>query len=233
MTLTRVTITGADDSVDPNDLVPLTREFPWVEWGILVSASNLGRPRFPSAGWIERFLALDLHARALHVCGQFTRELLAGDLLDDTLARWLAAFDRIQLNFHGEPSRLNVDRFARLAARLAKPMIFQHDGRNDGLTSRAILAGADAYALFDVSGGAGILPTAWPPPAIPGRPQGYAGGLGPDSLEAQLPRIATAAGDLAFWIDMETRVRSSDDSIFEIAKVRRCLEIAASFVVTR
>ena len=31
--LDRVTITGADDSVRPTDLLELSREFPFVEWG--------------------------------------------------------------------------------------------------------------------------------------------------------------------------------------------------------
>jgi hypothetical protein len=100
-----------------------------------------------------------------------------------------------------------------------------------------------------VGPGAGILPREWPKPIYldvhPGddgcgvqqhRYHGYAGGLGPDNLAEQIPLIlAAAAGNEhtaegRIWIDMETRVRSSDDRTFDLAKVRRCLEIAAPYV---
>ena len=52
--LTRVTITGADDAVDPGALVALSAEFPFVEWGILFSKSREGEARYPSAEWAAR-----------------------------------------------------------------------------------------------------------------------------------------------------------------------------------
>lgn len=51
--LDRVTITGADDSVDVSELSRLTDEFPFVEWGILFSQSKQGTKRYPSWEWIE------------------------------------------------------------------------------------------------------------------------------------------------------------------------------------
>lgn len=51
--LERVTITGADDSTDISQLVELSQEFPFVEWGILVSRRSEGGPRFPSREWID------------------------------------------------------------------------------------------------------------------------------------------------------------------------------------
>ena len=44
------------------------------------------------------------------------------------------------------------------------------------------------------------------------------------------PLIATAAGDCQIWIDMETRVRSAGDRIFDLDKVYRCLKVANGFV---
>ncbi|MHB1675039.1 MAG: hypothetical protein ACYCSP_12405 [Acidobacteriaceae bacterium] len=38
MKLETVTITGADDSTDIVELAELSEEFPFVEWGILISA---------------------------------------------------------------------------------------------------------------------------------------------------------------------------------------------------
>jgi hypothetical protein len=113
---------------------------------------------------------------------------------------------------------------------------FEHEVRN-------------CYGLFDVSGGAGILPDGWPQPIHidiePGefgegieywRYSGYAGGLGPGNLAEQIPKIIEASGGTEFtnegriWLDMESRVRSDDDRQFDLQKVRRCLEIAGPYV---
>lgn len=53
MILDRVTITGADDSISPSGLLPLTKKYPFVEWGILVSVTKIGVPRYPTWAWIE------------------------------------------------------------------------------------------------------------------------------------------------------------------------------------
>jgi len=56
MKLDRVTITGADNSVENmHEIFDLSQQFPFVEWGILVSHSSVGKPRFPSLMWIETF----------------------------------------------------------------------------------------------------------------------------------------------------------------------------------
>ena len=41
MKLTRVTITGADDSVEPRALAELSEAFPFVEWGLLMSKGHV------------------------------------------------------------------------------------------------------------------------------------------------------------------------------------------------
>lgn len=77
-----VTFTGADDAVDPNDLAAISREYPFVEWGILLSKSNAGRPRYPSRDWIQQaekiFRSQSLQASG-HICGSWMRDLCGGD----------------------------------------------------------------------------------------------------------------------------------------------------------
>ena len=55
------------------------------------------------------------------------------------------------------------------------------------------------------------------------------------NLEVELKRIEKVVDSIykntRIWIDMETKVRSDDDRQFDLEKVRRCLEIAAPFVV--
>ncbi len=74
------------------------------------------------------------------------------------------------------------------------------------------------------------MPRAWPSSGL-ATYVGYAGGLGPENVEEQLPLIAQAAiGADGFWIDMETRVRSNLDRLFDLEKVERCLTILEPFV---
>lgn len=243
--LDRVTFTGPDNSIKPEDLLALSREFPFVEWGILASAGQTGKcPRFPDTSWIEALQKLhgqnDMNL-SLHLCGRWVRELLKGRVIFSR--DLLHSFQRVQLNFHAEKSLCDPEQFVSALIWIGDPrqFIFQIDGGigNEHLEAVFAYAGevVDAVALFDISGGAGILPERWPKPlyfasANEYRYHGYAGGLGPNNLEEQLPLILEAADGGRIWIDMETRVRSGDDKIFDLDKVRRCLEIAAPYVRT-
>lgn len=254
--LDRVTITGADDSVSPADLLALSEEFPFVEWGILVSQkkTNTDCPRFPSSQWIEGLQSIaeatDLQL-SMHLCGQWVRDLLIG-VVKTEVHEFVRCFQRVQLNFHGDQVGCNPPRFVRALGTFGdRHFIFQLDGvRGNEYLEAAV--GEDAkncVGLFDVSGGAGVLPREWPTPLYmdvqPGPDgegveqwdyHGYAGGLSPDNLGEQLPLILKASAGTEhtregrIWIDTETRVRSADDRQFDLAKVRRFLEVAAPFV---
>jgi hypothetical protein len=236
----RVTITGPDDSIRPEELLPLTERFPFVEWGILISASNSKTPRFPSNSWIANLLQLASEMPmnlSLHMCGRWVREMLMGKEcpLSASITDW---FQRIQLNFHAEKTPCDVDPFLDALNRLGigHQYIFQIDGNGGNehyvaARDRAaqIKRPCDLVPLFDISGGAGILPESWPAPTGPGY-HGYAGGLGPHNLEEQIPLILKAAGTNRIWIDMETHVRSAYDRQFDLKRVERCLEIAKPFI---
>lgn len=79
--------------------------------------------------------------------------------------------------------------------------------------------------LFDVSGGIGVVPESWPKP-FKDVYCGYAGGLGPTTIVEQLKRIEQVVGDCEIWIDMETRIRSENDAVFDLGKVVECIELA-------
>jgi hypothetical protein len=257
MALDRVTITGADDSVSAADLLPLQREFPFVEWGILVSKANTidhnGTPRFPSCKWIADLQQLAEQAQfpnlSLHVCGQWVRQLLVGNL--EIPPDFLHLFGRVQLNFHAERTKCDPAAFARRLNDIGKEFIFQVDGAagNDHMQAAEAEQAKNCFALFDVSGGAGIVPKSWPQPIYldvdPGEHgegveywayHGYAGGLGPHNLEHELPKILAAAASTGhtregrIWIDMETWVRSQNDRVFDLDKVRECLSIAGKYI---
>lgn len=252
MILDRVTITGADCSVSPRDLAALSEEFPFVEWGILVSASqgtaeknHVFVPRFPDKEWIEdlkKVAAQNPMQLSMHICGRWVRQLLLGKV---DLPEWLIhgpAFRRIQLNFHAEDTPCNPQEFYISLLSLGhRQYIFQIDGVVGNKHLESVYAEnddkfiIDAVPLFDVSGGAGTLPKEWPKPCYMANDvdyvyHGYAGGLGPDNLETQLPLIAEVAGNARIWVDMETKVRSEDDKQFDLGKVRKCLEICRPWI---
>jgi phosphoribosylanthranilate isomerase len=83
--------------------------------------------------------------------------------------------------------------------------------------------------LFDSSGGKGISPKSWP--SVPAALRcGFAGGLGPDNLASELGRLERIVGDRSVWIDMQSRVRSEDGAVLDLAKVRACLEASRAYV---
>lgn len=242
MQLARVTITGADESVSPADLARLTDAYPFVEWGILVSKSSTGIPRYPHAEWIDdlcRTVRSDNSALplALHVCGQWVRKLLVGE---NVIAPELLMhqFPRVQLNFHAENVACYDDAFFRVLTEFPfqpRQFIFQLDGKLGNRHFDMVrkrnensIPEVDAVPLFDISGGAGRTPKQWPDPVV-GVPMGYAGGLGPANIEAQLLNIAEKACGHVVWVDMETHVRSEDDRQLDLTKVEAVLEICARF----
>jgi len=74
----------------------------------------------------------------------------------------------------------------------------------------------NASFLFDESKGRGVVASSWPPPP-PNAKFGYAGGLGPATLGAQLPLMRAAVSSsssehgrqsASFWVDMESSLRT-------------------------
>ncbi len=234
--LKKVTITGADDTVGAFDLMQLSILFPFVEWGILLSSKRYGSPRYPTKSAIKLITEPWAGGKvkpnlSLHLCGQYVRDFLLGNFhfIDDIgIDRW-QAFQRVQINTHGELHEFNGPQLARfIQVNPHKQFIFQYDNTNHTLIE--FISGLKNVAvLHDLSSGTGILPTHWPD-LIKGIDCGYAGGLGPDNLNEQIQSILSIAGDASIWIDMETHVRSNMGQNFDLEKVRKCLEIASFFI---
>lgn len=225
MNIRYVTITGADDSTRVDNLVALSKEYPFVEWGILVSRRQEGTPRFPTRGWVEKFTGSVPGGVnvSMHVCGQWVRRTLIGESVWHEIPGALAyRAQRVQINTHAEVHGSKVAMVGCLREIPAREIIFQWDGVNDHLAHAMAGYGLNTSALFDTSGGAGALPPFWPSPD-PALPCGYAGGLGPDNVVDNVRKIAALCGPTPFWIDMERRVRSDDDAKLDLDKVERVL----------
>lgn len=240
MKLDRVTITGADDETSIESMWRLSNEYPFAEWGILVSEHGTpkGGPRFPSPDWISRLdqeMEPGLMNLSMHVCGSWVRKACAGDwswLEDPTVAKLLPWIQRIQLNFHSYRHKVVMPDFVDGIKRRNSEVILQGDGVNTDIILCAARAEANVSILHDRSGGAGELPDNWPDP-IPGMRNGYAGGLSARNVAEMLKEIARVADDQIIWIDAETRLRTSDDRYLSMGAVHEYLEEASIWVEGR
>lgn len=207
----RITFTGIDESCTMAELFALLHVDNRIELGILYSQTKAGTGRYPTPTWIrhtaKRIYEAYGHGRvALHVCGRAVRRVIRGDMLDPELPS-LWEFARIQLNGRFDTWEMGaLRRFIRDDGPRPR-VITQFDG-NPSLHD--VIRRPAHQVLFDASGGRGLERQDWPTHLV-GWDCGYAGGLGPDNLRRELPRIAAAAGPYPFWIDMESKLRDEND----------------------
>lgn len=225
MNLTKVTITGADNNSDIEKMLALSMYYPFLEWGILLSKSLHGTPRYPSKEWLSKmhdswrcFKYWNLSA---HLCGMWVDQIALGNWDDVLMNVDLDMYSRIQFNcLYGEGFFDMTKMLEGLDVVKEKQLIFKHVHHNVMLAVRE--AGFDAVEVYDESHGCGHLCKAWPESS--GTLTGYAGGLSPLNLDEELLKIRRASGPYPFWIDAETRLRT--DCELDLKKVNRFLSIA-------
>lgn len=225
MKINKVTMTGADDSISPNELFEISKKYPFVEWGILVSRNSQGNNRFPSLDWMNKLAELNEGKLSLacHLCGTYVKEVLMGShrFINEIENIW-QQFQRVQINTHGYKHQFEKSAITYLK-KFNKEIIFQFDGTNKPILDYAISEGVNCSTLFDMSHGAGVLPKEWLKP-IDGVRCGYAGGLSPENIIQQIELIESKVGNYELWIDMETQIRSNNDQKFDLDKVVSVLE---------
>lgn len=237
-----ITITGADDRVDPEALYHLSVKYPFVEWGILRSQSRLGTPRYPSNEWCDNLAraAPEGMNLAVHLCGEWARgsaEFLCGDTLavPSPLQDALTMRSRLQLNGIDLPiSSLMRHRRPAAAPPSASPwptpppIIVQARSRERFLQYMVETTGRlECHVLFDPSGGRGIDCMSAMRGAC-GDPiryslciWGLAGGIGPHNVK-EVIKLANAPVIGPSWIDMESGVRTDD--ALDLDKVEQVLK---------
>lgn len=213
-----ITLTGADEHTDPQKLQHLMGM--GAEIGFLYTYSPDGRNRYPRLGWISEMCRFLVGTKALHVCGSRARAELAFGRLDWVLTN----FDRIQINGYLDSTIVSL--FCRVYS--TQTIITQHNDHNVPLLS---MLQSNHAVLIDKSGGRGQLPAQWERP-VTDKLVGFAGGLGPDTLAEQLPKIAAAADGKAFWIDMENGLRDEDDW-FSLEKAEQVMTTFQAFDTAR
>lgn len=240
--LNKVTVTGADDSTDISKMIEIQQKYPFVEWGILLSKKyslKNGVNRFPSKEWLNKLMnsagKLNLSG---HICGAWVEETLLGNFPEfgQVHGNFTDNFARFQLNTHAEPHKVDSDKLPHVLnsrREKAQSIIFQLDGVNDIMCPMWKRNHRNISGLFDLSHGAGILPSKWPHP-LPGAYCGYAGGLSPDNVVHQMGKIIEVCKDRkddVIWIDAETHLRSDGDRVFDLDKVVAFLENSKQFVI--
>jgi len=233
--LTHVTITGVDAFTDLATLSKISHEFPFVEWGVLLSKSKAGiENRFPNEVYIDKLLEHKLNF-ACHICGELAYDfILGGSEFISRYARWVMSFKRLQLNVANVIDHADRNAVLKTIKELKNmPRIIIQTRSVVPLWWPTDLMNCVDF-LYDCSGGRGMLPSAWPsielwPENEPLPNYGYAGGLSPDNLESQLVLMEKASGSQSVWIDVESGVRTND--ILDLDKVRRFLTIAKPCVL--
>lgn len=230
-----VSLTGAEDSVDPVALAQLGKEHPHAEWALLYVQEREGQGRNPSQAWRERFLS-EMESSggrsALHLCARQSFERLLSEGVWDELKR----YSRIQANLNSRGDFFDKDQAFKIWDALAGGtggLIIQlHDAVEPWASEWMQKRGLDPLVtvLFDESKGRGKMPGVWRS-KLEGIGCGYAGGLGPENIAEQMPAIVAAAGAPGCWIDMETRLRT--DGLFDLDKCRLVLESAAPWLAPK
>lgn len=213
-----VTFTGIDRWTPAATLGEIKRDFPKVEFGILIG-SNTGKGghreknRFPPLDYIEKWRDLwgprEGLSLSLHLCGKYSR--LVNEGKGGELFKLIDGFDRVQVN----SVKYNTEHVARFADRApCRSVILQH--RNS--FSRVPVNTPRIEYLFDKSGGRGEAGHEWPQP-MPSKRTGFAGGIRPDNV-VRVQAWCLKYHDYRLWIDMESGVRNIHDK-FCVATIRQ------------
>ena len=233
--LRNVTITGVDENTDINEMISLTKHFPFVEWGILISLSKSGSDRYPSKEWISKLFAaftkaeLDTANVSYHICGKLSRDLLLGKF---DMASWLKCIadpitfgyaKRMQINVNVGIAEYDADKFASIVHKLSNRVdcIVQMNQSNARLWLDLVKRGQLVNVLFDASGGRGVSPRKLLPP-ISGLFCGYAGGINADNVGEFVSLLEEKWTDGVCWIDLESGVRDETNKL-KLEKVRSVL----------
>lgn len=230
--LNKVTFTGVDDRTNIEELQAIVKDYPFVEFGVLMSENNTrnsGKNRYPGVETIRNLKCAGLPLAA-HICGRIAREAMAtgnfAEIVDFLNGMECSgAFQRYQLNIKGFHDYKVFDYQGD------KPIIIQVEDEDaaryyEDMCSRNGLL----QALFDKSGGEGKYDCGGFERglAAPGY-VGFAGGLSAENIAFTLGYITTGKAQHCtvptYWIDMESGVRTDD--WFDTAKVRGVCEQVA------
>lgn len=223
-----ITFTGIDWKTDISELYEIQKQYPYVEWGVLVSKNwKTNGNRYFNPTFLDSLDSiLNLSA---HLCGSVAREAVNGNLKPfiDWADGYGYIFKRCQLNV--STNKKNPEKFEYKGdiADYFEEVILQQKGANDCELFMNSDMSKYVSVLLDASGGNGIdtdIEILDLPAKI-----GYAGGINPDNVADKLSYIVKNCKP-PYWIDMESGVRTND--WFDLDKVKKVLEICDGIIKT-
>ena len=208
--LKHISFAGIDLKTNPNELLEIQKQYPMVEFGVLMSGhwyENGNRYLDPKV--LHRFKGLNLCG---HLCGKLAKDMMNGntELLDETYPEWRSVFKRIQVNVAPYDLTNHIDWKGEQEMYIqCKPGKYDNYEKSSGVGM-----------LIDNSGGRGIEEkwTIYPT----SKKIGYAGGLNPENVVWKTRELLDNPEVGDFWIDMESGVRTDD--WFDLEKVRNVLK---------
>lgn len=225
----KLTFTGIDEYVNFDDIYSLSKEYPYIEWGILYSISRAGNdPRYPSYDFIKKFIEWAKceisNNISLHLCGDAAKKyILLDDINDPELIKiniLVKSFNRIQLNIHALQFKAPAALWGYIAPDADKPIIIQYNDNNYHFVQDLVTHRKNIHVLKDASGGRGEFNTDFEIPTMCSNvPIGFAGGIGPENIDNAAPKIYDSVmsqnvegnyENKMFWLDMESKIRKDD-----------------------
>lgn len=239
MNISTIVFNGIDDTIDLN-----SQEYQTIlktsfhhyqtqpEYGILYHKTKKGTPRYSSFRQALKIIdSVGYHTyMALHVCGaESISTVLKGTYASDPelgalVSQMLEIGGRIQLNFRDFFTSGNYELADLINLLHRNPdtrFILPFNKSNEALF-KLLIGYANVIPLVDSSGGKGKAPEVWTNPDPWFRNVRFAGGLGENNLAEQVVKIQTDTGRNYFGLDMESSLRTKDNT-FDLAACDRII----------
>ncbi|MBP6911436.1 hypothetical protein KBC03_07760 [Patescibacteria group bacterium] len=242
MKIHTITLSGVDDNTSIPGLIQLSKQFPKVEIGILLSQKNIehGESRYPTRKYIELLCRHDKKLQlAGHICRAWMKDLFLGKttVVDELGPDIWSSLQRIQFNYYKfftdptiQPMKFK-DKVEGLLQAVGLPcfegkqLIFPRSEYSAEFIDQYRGRLPAGHVIFhDSSFGQGRTPDVWPNPI--GNPCGYAGKLDPDNYKKELLKIAAVVGEQgSIWTDAETGLRDPHNK-FDFKKAIAMCDLA-------
>lgn len=244
--ITSVTFTGVDDSISHHEILRLpyriTKYLPdsnigqetLCELGILYYKKKAGSSKYPSPEHILDLIKEGDLPISLHICGVdeinsvMKAEYASNPILGAILSNSYWNVNAIQLNFHRffESGNYFVGDLLKFLDKMADKgmkVILPYNPGNAAVFE-VVKYYRNVVPLVDSSGGKGIHPTTWPKP-----PEGFdsvrfAGGITEENVLQTINKIYEDTGCTRFGIDMESSLRTAEDT-FDLDKCSRIIDM--------
>jgi len=246
MNIVKVSMIGANENLPVQDIVDFLHAYPMAEIGVGVSRGKgaCGTPRFDYVmsllhEYNAKYIPGKTGTVALHINGNgkdgadgWPAVVSRGGFPASLITMMCFPNMSIQLN------HLGYD-FAKEGAQcLAESYFLWQNSRlilsycsKTADYVRAFMTAMGAKSkhdlkwdiLYDASFGGGKMAQQYAAPLYPGIRQGYAGGLGPDNIEAELEKIRAVQinQNAEIWIDAEGKLRNQDKKTLDLAKAEQ------------